>query len=141
MRDTEGDKKRISLEAELEAVNERNAQMKEKQKDKIDTLENIIETLLECLEENRVKVPNSLQKRLQDECPGVFCEPVVQLKSRRSQAPPTPSSMFKDGTGESIQPGLNPATAMLQPPLFSSAPPGDGYSQSFDIGKTLLIMV
>lgn len=137
----ERDKKRISLEVELEAAKERNAQLEEKQKKKIDSLENIIETLLERLEENRVKVPNSLQKRLQEECPGVFCEPVVQLKSRRSQAPPTPSSLFKYGTGEPIRPQLNqPATAMLQPPLFSSAGPEDGYSQPFDIGKTLLIV-
>ncbi|KAF5614599.1 hypothetical protein F25303_14069 [Fusarium sp. NRRL 25303] len=117
-----------------EAAKERNAQLEEKQKKKIDNLENIIETLLERLEENNVKVPNSLQKRLQDECPGVFCEPVVQLKSRRSQVPPTPSSMLKDGTGDARQSQLSqPTTAILQPPLFLSAGPRNGYSQPFDI--------
>ncbi|CVK87817.1 uncharacterized protein FMAN_05339 [Fusarium mangiferae] len=135
MRDIEErDKKRISLETELEAANERNAQLEEKQKKKIGSLENIIETLLEHLEENNVKVPNSLQKRLQEEYPGVFCEPAVQLKSRRSQAPPTPSSMFKDGTGVPRQSQLDqPTTAIVQPPLFSAAGPGGGYSQPFDI--------
>ncbi|KAF5975432.1 hypothetical protein FCOIX_7720 [Fusarium coicis] len=141
MRDIEErDKRRVSLEADLEAEKERNAQLEEKHKKKIGSLENIIETLLERLEENNVKVPNSLQKRLQEECPGVFCEPVAQLISKRTQAPLTPSSMFKDGTGELGQSQLNqPTTAILQPPLFSSAGPGDGYSQPFDFGKALTI--
>nr|RBR01376.1 hypothetical protein FVER53263_04379 [Fusarium verticillioides] len=141
MRDIEErDKRRVSLEADLEAEKKRNAQLEEKHKKRITSLENIIEALLERLEENNVKVPNSLQKRLQDECPGVFCEPVVQLISKRSQAPPTPSSTLKDGTGEMRHSQLNqPTTAILQPPLFSSAGPEDGYSQPFDFGKTLLI--
>ncbi|KAF5668257.1 hypothetical protein FDENT_11873 [Fusarium denticulatum] len=128
----ERDKKRMSLETELEAEKERNAQLEQKHKKKFSSLENIIETLLERLEENNVKVPNSLQKRLQEECPDVFCEPVAQLISKRSQAPPTPSSMFKDGTGELRQSQLDqPSTTPLLPP-FSSAGPGDGYTQPFD---------
>ncbi|KAF5534282.1 hypothetical protein FNAPI_12433 [Fusarium napiforme] len=131
----ERDRRRVSLEAELEAEKEGNAQLEEKHKKRISSLENIIETLLERLEENNVKVPNSLQKRLQEECPGVFCEPVAQIISKRSQAPPTPSSMFKDGTGELRQSQLDQqTTVLLQPAPFSS---GDSYSQPFDFGKTL----
>ncbi|KAG5787670.1 hypothetical protein H9Q69_013268 [Fusarium xylarioides] len=141
MRDIEErDKRRVYLEAELKAANERNVQLEEKHKKRTSNLENIIETLLERLEEHNVKVPNSLQKRLQEECPGVFCEPVAQLMTRGSQAPPTPSSMFKDGTGDLRHSQFNqPTTTILQPPLFSTVGPGDGYSQPFDFGKTLLI--
>jgi hypothetical protein len=58
MRDIEErDKRRVSLEAALEAEKERNAQLEEKHKKKIGSLENSIETLLERLEENNVKVP------------------------------------------------------------------------------------
>lgn len=56
------------------------------------------------------------------------------------QAPPTPSSILKDGPGEMRQSQLNqPTTALLQPPLFSYAEPGPGYSQPFDFGKALTI--
>ncbi|KAF5537112.1 hypothetical protein FPHYL_12802 [Fusarium phyllophilum] len=141
MRDIEErNKKQKSLEADLNAANERNVQLEEKHKKRIGNLENIIETLLERLEENNVKVPNSLRKRLQEECPGVFCEPVAQLTTRRSEAPPTPSSMFKDGTGDLRHSQLNQqTTTILEPPLFPTAGRGDGYSQPFDFGKTLLI--
>ncbi|KAG5745396.1 hypothetical protein H9Q72_009624 [Fusarium xylarioides] len=137
MRDIEErDKKSISLEAELKEANEEiqsNAQLEEKQKKRIGSLENIIETLLERLEENNVKVPNSVQKRLQEECPGAFCEPVARLMSKHSQALPTPSSLLKDGTGEPENSQLNQSTtAILQPPLFSSAGTGDGNSPPFD---------
>ncbi|KAF5647033.1 uncharacterized protein FTJAE_1864 [Fusarium tjaetaba] len=135
MRDIEErDKGRVCLESELEAAHERNVQLEERQKKKLDSLENIIETLLERLEENKVKVPNSLQKRLHDECPGVFCEPVAKLISKHSQAPPTPSSTLKDGNADLRHPRLSqPVTAIFQPPLFSSVGSGDGYSQPFDI--------
>ncbi|KAF5708534.1 hypothetical protein FMUND_10553 [Fusarium mundagurra] len=142
MRDIEErDKRRVSLEAELETANKRISQMEDKQKKKIGSLENIIETLLERLEENNVKVPNSLQKRLQEECPGVFCEPVAQLMFSRSQAPPTPSSMSKDGTGDPRHSQLNQqTTTSLQPPLVSTVGPGDTYSQplDFDLSGALL---
>ncbi|KAF9768188.1 hypothetical protein IL306_014541 [Fusarium sp. DS 682] len=152
----ERDRQRNSLENELKAANDKIAQQEEKHEKRISSLENIIETLLERLVENNVKVPNSLQKRLQDECPGVFCEPVVQLRSRHSQAPPTPTSIPKSGARERNLTALSTisysepepsdsrqhqSSAMLpQPPRFSDNGSGDVPSSQLDIGKTLPIM-
>lgn len=68
-RDIEAKDKRISkLEHDLSASVACNSQLQQHCDDKIGNLENIIETLLELTEEH-VKIPKSLQKRLQSECP------------------------------------------------------------------------
>ncbi|KAF5007596.1 hypothetical protein FDECE_6082 [Fusarium decemcellulare] len=117
----EQEKHASSLEHKLRAVNDKNDQLRQQYDERIGSLENIIEALLERLEDKNVSVPKSLQKRLHNECPGVFCESGVSLTPERSRAPPTPASIPKEReqrsplVSSSTQPGFHvPSTNAQQ---------------------------
>jgi hypothetical protein len=77
-----------SLEHELETSNQQKFQLQQRCDDKIANLENIIETLVECLKDRNVDIPLSLQKRLSRECPGC----IIPSTPSQPQMPPTPES-------------------------------------------------
>jgi hypothetical protein len=65
------------LEHEVKTAEDLNAQLQQQTDEKLGSLENIIETLLELIAGAGSTIPRSLQKRIQKECPKVFTEVVL----------------------------------------------------------------
>lgn len=91
MRDVEAKERRIStLENDLITTKNENVQSQRRCNEKIDNLENIIESLLERLCENNIGLPGSLRKRVQNECPQV----TATILAKDIQTAPTPSPLI-----------------------------------------------
>jgi len=112
-----------SLKHDLSMANDQNVRIQKRCDDKVRSLENIIETLLESLSANDIVIPRSLQKRLHAECPTVLDEEATTHPTIQALSIPNPTSKAqRDNAGhaQNIEGPSFPETFM--PSLVISAP-------------------